>query len=182
MVYYNCPLTHNGEDDHHEVEDVPAVGEVVVAQGDELDDALGGEDDDEGQVDVVEDVLDARRLFVRLHHHRHHVEYDQQHYQDVEGLLGHQVEEESLDRVLRRKSVRIHQNHWYVTLEHGRSHTQHQQYSVWVKIIHFSVMTKIIRILRSCSMKIFSKFTTLNISKLNFWLLICIAKTSFEQL
>ncbi len=89
MCIIYCPLTHNGEDDHHEVEDVPALVEVVVAQSDELDDALGGEDDDEGQVDVVEDVLDARRLFVRLHHHRHHVEYDQQHYQDVEGLLGH---------------------------------------------------------------------------------------------
>ncbi len=37
-------------------------------------------------------------------------------------------------------------------------------------------MPKIIRILRSCSMKIFCKFPTLNISKLNFWLVICIAK------
>ncbi len=37
-------------------------------------------------------------------------------------------------------------------------------------------MPKIIRILRSCSMKIFSKFPTVNISKLNVWLLICIAK------
>ncbi len=51
-----------------------------------------------------------------------------------------------------------------------------QQYIVWVKIIHFSFMPKIIRILRSCSMKIFSKFPTVNISKLNFWLVICIAK------
>ncbi len=37
-------------------------------------------------------------------------------------------------------------------------------------------MPKIIRILRSCSMKIFSKFPTVNISKLHFWLVICIAK------
>ncbi len=37
-------------------------------------------------------------------------------------------------------------------------------------------MPKIIRILRSCSMKIFSTFPTVNISKLNFWLVICIAK------
>ncbi len=51
-----------------------------------------------------------------------------------------------------------------------------QQYIVWVKIINFSFMPKIIRILRSCSMKIFSKFPTINISKLNFWLVICIAK------
>ncbi len=45
-----------------------------------------------------------------------------------------------------------------------------------VKIIDFSFMPKIIRILRSCSMKIFSTFPTVNISKHNFWLLICIAK------
>ncbi len=37
-------------------------------------------------------------------------------------------------------------------------------------------MPKIIRILRSCSMKIFCTFSTVNISKLNFWLVICIAK------
>ncbi len=46
-------------------------------------------------------------------------------------------------------------------------------------------MPKIIRILRSCSMKIFCKFPTVNISKLNFWLVICIAKnfiwTTFTQ-
>ncbi len=66
-----------------------------------------------------------------------------------------------------------------VSLEHKSSLKQHryrQQYIVLVKIIHFSFMPKIIRILRSCSMKIFSKFSTINISKLNFWLVICIAK------
>ncbi len=55
-------------------------------------------------------------------------------------------------------------------------HCCNSQYIVWVKIIAFSFMPKIIRILRSCSMKIFSKFPTVNISKLNFWLVICIAK------
>ncbi len=51
-----------------------------------------------------------------------------------------------------------------------------QQYIVWIKIINFSFMPKIIRILRSCSMKIFCTFLTVNISKRNFWLVICIAK------
>ncbi len=37
-----------------------------------------------------------------------------------------------------------------------------------VKIIYFYFMPKIIRILRSCPMKLFSKFSTVNISKLNF--------------
>ncbi len=62
-----------------------------------------------------------------------------------------------------------------VTLQHKSSHKQHsyicrnsQQYSVWVKIIHFYFMPKIIRILRSCSIKIFSKFPTVNILKLNY--------------
>ncbi len=50
-----------------------------------------------------------------------------------------------------------------------------QKYIIWVKIIHFSFMPGIIRILRSCSMKIFSTFPTINISKLNFCLVICIA-------
>ncbi len=48
--------------------------------------------------------------------------------------------------------------------------------AIWVKIISFSFMPKIIRILRSCSMKIFCKFPTVNISKLNYWLVICMAK------
>ncbi len=37
-------------------------------------------------------------------------------------------------------------------------------------------MPKIIRILRSCSMKIFSTFPIINISLNNYWLVICIAK------
>ncbi len=71
----------------------------------------------------------------------------------------------------------------YVTLEHRRSHKQHgyicsnnQKYIVWVKIINFYFMPKIIRILRSCSIKIFCEFPTTNILKRNYWLLICIAK------
>ncbi len=70
-----------------------------------------------------------------------------------------------------------------MTLEHRSSHKQHgdiysnsQKYIVWVKIIHFYFMPKIIRILRSCSMKIFCTFSTLNISQRNFWLVICITK------
>ncbi len=41
-------------------------------------------------------------------------------------------------------------------------------------------MTKICRILWSCSMKIFSKYPTVNILKLNYWLVICIAKNNFK--
>ncbi len=48
--------------------------------------------------------------------------------------------------------------------------SNNQKYIVWVIIIDFSLMPKIIRILSSC------KCSTVNISKLNFWLVICIAK------
>ncbi len=63
----------------------------------------------------------------------------------------------------------------YVTLEHksslkslGYICSNSQKYIVWVEIINFYFMPKIIRILRSCSMKIFSTFPTINISKLDF--------------
>ncbi len=44
------------------------------------------------------------------------------------------------------------------------------------KLYIFNFMPKIIRILRSCSMKTFCKFPIINISKLNFLLVIWIAK------
>lgn len=96
-------LTDDGEDDDHEVEDVPADGEEVAPQRHDLHEALEGEDDDEGQVDVVEYVLHLGRLLVRLHHHGDHVEEDQHHDDDVEGLLPRQVEEEALHGVLGRR-------------------------------------------------------------------------------
>ncbi len=64
---------------------------------------------------------------------------------------------------------------YHVILEHktslkslGYICSNSQQYIVWVKIIDVSFMPQIIRILRSCSMKIFCKFPTVNISKHNF--------------
>lgn len=89
-------LTDNGEDDNHEVEDVPADGEEVTSQGHDFDEALDGKDDDESQVDFVQDLLHLRWLLVRFHHHRDHVEEDQDHDDDVERLLPHQIEEEAL--------------------------------------------------------------------------------------
>ncbi len=70
-----------------------------------------------------------------------------------------------------------------VSLEHKSSLksleyicSNNQKYIVWVKIIIFYFMPKIIKILRSCSMNMFCKFPVVNISKLNFWLVICISK------
>ncbi len=63
----------------------------------------------------------------------------------------------------------------YVSLDHkgsvkslGYICSNSQQYIVWVKIIDFSFIPKIFRILRSCSMNICNIFSTVNISKLNY--------------
>lgn len=99
-----CIPTHDGEDDNHEVEDIPTVGEVVVAQGNHLEDTLGCEDAYEQQVDLGQDVDLLGALVVCLHHHSHHVQADEKHDGDVEGLLGHNVEYEALVLVLKGRA------------------------------------------------------------------------------
>lgn len=80
-------LTHNGENDYDKVKDVPADGEEIAAKGDNLNDALSGEDDNKGQVDIIQDGLHIRGLLICLHHHGQHVQEDKQHDDDVEGLF-----------------------------------------------------------------------------------------------
>ncbi len=76
-----------------------------------------------------------------------------------------------------RKQKKTNSLQWllYVTPEHksrlksgGYIYNNSQKYIVWVKIIDFSFKPKIIRILRSCSIKIFCTFPTVNISKRNY--------------
>lgn len=93
-------LTHNGQNDHHKVKDIPCNGEEITAEGKDLDEAFGGEDHDEDVVDLVEDSLHVVGLLVGFHHHGHHVNDDEHHDHDVKGLLGHEIEEEGLDDVL----------------------------------------------------------------------------------
>lgn len=93
-------LTQDGEDDHHEVEDVPAHSEVVVAQGKHLEHTLPGEDDDEDQVYLVEDRGFELALVICFHHHGHHVQANQDHDGDVKHLLGNEVEHLPLEFVL----------------------------------------------------------------------------------
>lgn len=39
-------------------------------------------------------------LLVGFHHHGHHVDDDEDHDNDVKGLLGHKIEDEGLENVL----------------------------------------------------------------------------------
>lgn len=102
---WSCQLTHDGQDDNHEVEDVPANGEVVVAQGEHLEHTLPCEDDDEDHVDVVQDVHLELALVIRLHHHGNHVKADEDHDGDVKHLLCHEVIHHALDLVLQWDST-----------------------------------------------------------------------------
>lgn len=95
-----CIPTHYGEDDNHEVKDVPAVGEVIVTKGSHLDDTLACEDGYKEQVDLGQDVDFLGALVICLHHHGHHVQADEKHDGDIEGLLSHNVEQEALVLVL----------------------------------------------------------------------------------
>lgn len=93
-------LTHDGEDDYHEVEDVPANGEVVVPQGKHFEHTLTGKEDDEDQVNPVENILHLLALSVCLHHHCHHVKADEHHDNNVKGLLSDKIKDDTLDFVL----------------------------------------------------------------------------------
>lgn len=89
-------LTNDGQNNDYKVKYVPTNGEEITAEGKYLDEAFGGKDNNESQVDVIEDGLHASRLFIGLDHHGYHVENNEHHDSDVKGLLGHQVEKESL--------------------------------------------------------------------------------------
>lgn len=106
-------LTYDGENDHHKIENIPPNGEVVVAEGDELQHALAREQHDEHQVDPVEDVGHLLTLVIRLHHHSDHVEADEDHDADVKDLFGYKIKDHPLKFVLKQTAHTKH-THTYV--------------------------------------------------------------------
>lgn len=98
-------LTNNRKNDNHKVKNVPCNSEEVTSESKELNQAFSCEDNDEDQVDDVENRLHSFRLLVGFHHHGHHVDDDEHHDHDVEGLLGHQIEEEGLENVLKLENT-----------------------------------------------------------------------------
>ena len=59
VTFHNVKLvlTHYRENYHHKIKDVPCDCEEITTEGKDLDQAFGGEDHDEDQVDLVEDGL-----------------------------------------------------------------------------------------------------------------------------
>jgi len=82
----------------------------VQAQTEELEGTFGGEDADEDGVDDVQRVLELVRLLVVLEAHQYHVEQDHDHDEDVELLVHHDGEEETLYEQLQRKQTNAMHN------------------------------------------------------------------------
>lgn len=85
--------TDNRQDDDHEVEDVPAVLEVVFSEGDDLQNALNEEDDYDDEVKPVQDLLFFSAQIVCLHHQKQHIQADHHHHDNFVIRFGHQVED-----------------------------------------------------------------------------------------
>lgn len=111
------PLTDDGYESDHKVEDVDAVGEEVASQCDEFDDDLSEEDEDEDEVNPVENHLHDFALVVHLHHQGHHIQADHHHHEDLERLFSDQVEEQGPAEVLEKKDKQM------VTETLGESYT-----------------------------------------------------------
>jgi hypothetical protein len=71
--------------------------EVVLAQCQDLHEALKREDGDEDLIDDEENVLEVVCLLVMLDSHRHHVEQYDNHYKYVELLVGDHIEHQPLN-------------------------------------------------------------------------------------
>ena len=69
----------------------------------QLHDALTREDDDEGDIDIVEDAFELGRHVVVFQRHRDHVEHNDDHDEDIELLVRRYVEQNIAGEPLLRK-------------------------------------------------------------------------------
>lgn len=77
----------------------------MIAQGEDLENALPGEEHDEHEVDQEQNIFLFKSVVIRLHHHGDHVQADQHHNKDVKELLGDQVEYQALEAVLQTSDI-----------------------------------------------------------------------------
>lgn len=105
LSYHIATLTADGEEYHDEVKHVPAIGEVIMPEGEHLQNTLSSEDSHKELVDFAKDLGLFFTLVVCLHHHGDHVEANEYHDADVKSLLGHNVKDKALVLVLRKQEV-----------------------------------------------------------------------------
>ncbi len=96
--------TQYGEYDDHEVEHVPWLLEVVLSKGEDLENALCGENDDESHVQVLEGKVPHLSLVVVVQHHSQHVEPDEKHDDHIKLLVGHNSKDDGLGLPLKQRT------------------------------------------------------------------------------
>lgn len=91
-----------------------------MTKGEEFQQELCGEDYNKDEIDPVEDVLCLIGLIIRFHHHRDHVQTDEDHDGDVKNLLCHKVKHHALDLILQGEKNGTGQRKLKMTVEsHG---------------------------------------------------------------
>lgn len=66
--------TDDWQDDYDEIKYIPPICEIVVTQGDHLQQTLSSKDDNEHYVNILKSCDHIRGLVSSFYHHRHHVE------------------------------------------------------------------------------------------------------------
>lgn len=74
-----------------------------MPQSKHLCDTLAREDSHKELVDFVQDFCLFFALLISLHHHGDHVEADEDHDDNVESFLGHDIKDKALVLVLRKQ-------------------------------------------------------------------------------
>ncbi|TNN35555.1 hypothetical protein EYF80_054279 [Liparis tanakae] len=90
-----CPSrgSLDGDGGHREVQEVPAVAEVVLSERRQLQEHLRDEEGEEGVAEPRQNDLLVHALLVRLQHQDHQVQADHHHHEDPEGPAGRQADE-----------------------------------------------------------------------------------------
>lgn len=100
----NAPkLASNLDEENDKVDDVPSVLEVVLPECDHLQNELEQEDEDEGELHQVEDVVLFGTVFPGFHQQNNDVEADQRHHHQFIPGTVHQAEEPGQAFALRTK-------------------------------------------------------------------------------
>ena len=72
----------------------------MLSEGADLQDELNEEDENEGELEPVQDLIHLVALIVRLHRQNNHVQADNPHYEEFKVPTGHQVKQPSPGPIL----------------------------------------------------------------------------------
>lgn len=100
----NIIPTQNRDYNNCEIKHIPGLLEVVMTESYQFQNALEREDDDKGQVDIMDYI--GKRLFLleMFHRHRENVEHDNNHNGNIKLLVCRQIVTKSRQPKLQNKT------------------------------------------------------------------------------